>query len=758
MPNLIIGSRGSKLALWQSNWVKDRLEEVYEGLVVSIEIVKTTGDKLTEASLSQIGGKGVFTKEIEDALLEHRVDLAVHSLKDLPTTLPDGLHIAAITEREDVRDALVVSEDLRKYIINSIEDLPRNARVGTSSLRRASQLRHARPDLEILELRGNVDTRLRKLYEGEYDAIILASAGLKRLGFQHAIASYLSTMEMLTAVGQGALGIETRVDDQRVNVLLEVLNHQPTRYAAEAERAVLRSLGGGCAVPIAAHAQFKKNRISQRLVVEALVADVEGRNMIRRQIAGHAQDAEQLGYKLAQMLIDAGARDLLPRLGGDQTSGPDKTDDGDSAAAPVEPPPAIVESSETEPVTKTENGAAPRSAALSLVKPFEAGQVIETKIGAPSVAPPAPVIVEASKVELVKATKNGATPASPVPASPLPALPVPASPLPASPPKASPLKAAILEILELSGIGSMTKTENGAAHVAPPPPIVEVSEIEPEIVAENGDLPPPLHGRRVILTRAVKQSGEMTRSLETLGAEVVSCPTIEIKAPSSWEQLDRALIHLSWYDWLVFTSVNGVEYFLWRMDTLGHGRGELGFHRICAVGRKTAEKLESENISVDLTPERFTAEALVEEFTARFAHQRLYGSRMLLPASRTTRDVIRPAMEKIGVYVEVVEAYRTVTPAAKGENVARLFRGDGADYIVFTSPSTVENLAAILETDHLAPHLAKTRVACIGPVTAEAARSHGLTVHIQPEEHTGKAIVAAIVADCGEKRSTAFVL
>ncbi|HMB28781.1 MAG TPA: hydroxymethylbilane synthase, partial [Blastocatellia bacterium] len=311
MPNLIIGSRGSKLALWQSNWVKDRLEEVYEGLSVSIEVVKTTGDKLTEASLAQIGGKGVFTKEIEDALLDHRVDLAVHSLKDLPTVLPEGLCIAAITEREDVRDALIVTEDLRKYIINSIEDLPRNARVGTSSLRRASQLRHARPDLQIIELRGNVDTRLRKLYEGDYDAIILASAGLKRLGFDHCVSAYLPISEMLPAVGQAALAIETRVDDHRTNMLLEVLNHQATRYAAEAERAVLRSLGGGCAVPIAAFAYFKKNRISHKLAVEALVADVEGRRLIRRQISGQAQEAEELGAKLAEMLVEAGARDLL---------------------------------------------------------------------------------------------------------------------------------------------------------------------------------------------------------------------------------------------------------------------------------------------------------------------------------------------------------------------------------------------------------------------------------------------------------------
>src|SRR5262245_44718641 len=244
MPNLIIGSRGSKLAMWQSNWVKDQLEDAHSGLVINIEIIKTTGDKLTEASLAQIGGKGVFTKEIEEALLEHRVDLAVHSLKDLPTTLPAGLHIAAVTEREDVRDALIVHPALWESV-KSVAELPEGARVGTSSLRRASQLRHARPDLRVIELRGNVETRLRKLDEGDYDAIILASAGLNRLGFNYRITAHISTSEMLTAVGQGALGIETRVDDHRANLLLEVLNHPQTRYATEAERAVLRSLWGG---------------------------------------------------------------------------------------------------------------------------------------------------------------------------------------------------------------------------------------------------------------------------------------------------------------------------------------------------------------------------------------------------------------------------------------------------------------------------------------------------------------------------------
>jgi hydroxymethylbilane synthase len=627
MPNLIIGSRGSKLALWQANWVKKSLEEAHSGLVAEIEIIKTTGDKLAEASLVQIGGKGVFTKEIEEALLERRVDLAVHSLKDLPTALPDGLHIAAITEREDVRDALLVSEPLRGQV-KTIRDLPQGARVGTSSLRRRAQLLNQRPDLQISELRGNVDTRLRKLNEGEYDAIILASAGLSRLGLSDRITARLDLQEMLTAVGQGALGIETRVDDQRTNLLLEPLNHWPTRYATEAERALLRELGGGCAVPIAAFARIRKDknggRKLGRLVIDALVADVEGRKLIRNQVTGPVNQPEDLGAQLAKILVDAGARELLPRIGGDQ---------------PAE---------QTSPNTQL------------VEKPYESG---------------------------------------------------------------------------------IEDSEEAAPRIS-----VSASMIKVETVDSGSDY--PLAHRRVIITRSIRQSGELTNELENLGAEVIACPTIEIKEPSSWEQLDHSLKYLSWYNWLAFTSANGVEYFLRRLDELGHGRAELMTHKVCAVGRKTSDKLKRENISVDLTPERFTAESLVEDFIKRYGvRQRLRGARMLLPASRTTRDVIRPALDKVGVYVEVVEAYQTVLPATSGVEVTKLIRNSNADYIIFTSPSTVANLAALLETDHLAPFLKNTRVACIGPVTSEAARLHGLDVHILPEEHTGQAIVLALVSD-----------
>lgn len=576
MPNLIIGSRGSKLALWQSNWIKSRLEEAHSGLEVTIEIIRTTGDKLTEASLVKIGGKGVFTKEIEEALLDRRIDLAVHSLKDLPTTLPDGLGIAAITQREDVRDALIVAGRHGKEV-RSIRDLPAGASVGTSSLRRAAQLRHQRPDLQILELRGNVETRLRKLDEGQYDAIILASAGLIRLGYADRITAGIETDEMLPAVGQGALGIESRLDDDKTNRILDMLNHWPTRHAVEAERAVLRRLGGGCAVPIAAHARPDEDHPSE-IILEALVSDVDGRQVIRHQISGDATKGAELGDQLAQTLINAGARDLLPRIGDDSVA--------------------------------------------------------------------------------------------------------------------------------------------------------------------------PLYGCRIIITRAVKQSGELVNGLEALGAEIVHCPTIEIREPDDWTPLDQALLNLNIYDWLAFTSANSVEFFLKRLDERGHGRAELITHKVCAVGSKTAEKLARESLPVDLMPERFTADALVEEFLKKFGvGQRLRGSRMLMPASSISRDTIRANFAKIGVNVDVVEAYQTVVPSTSQEDVVTKLRFPPADYIVFTSPSTVANLATILDTDNLSTFLHQTTVACIGPVTAEAATEYGLPVKIQPNDHTSLGIIEEIMKD-----------
>jgi hydroxymethylbilane synthase len=305
-----MGSRGSTLALWQSNFVKSRLERAHAGLEVMLTVINTTGDKQSSASLAKIGGKGVFTKELEEALLDLRIDLAVHSLKDLPTTLQEGLHLAAITEREDASDALVVQSALSGSV-RTLTDLPIGSSVGTSSLRRAAQLRHLRSDLKIVELRGNVETRLKKLDAGNYDAIILASAGLVRLGFAERITERIAPSVMLTAVGQGALAVESRTGDERVAALLGELNHRATRVATEAERAVLNALGGGCAVPVAAHAWLEDTQGGERLVIDALVAEVNGEGVIRQRISGEPEKAGELGRRLAQRLIAAGADRFL---------------------------------------------------------------------------------------------------------------------------------------------------------------------------------------------------------------------------------------------------------------------------------------------------------------------------------------------------------------------------------------------------------------------------------------------------------------
>jgi len=260
--------------------------------------------------LATIGGQGAFTKELEVALLERRIDVAVHSLKDLPTIIPEGLTIAATPEREDPRDALVLRAGAGASNA-SLKNLPEGAVVGTSSLRRIAQLRHLRPDVRVKDLRGNVDTRLRKLDAGEFDAVILASAGLRRLGFAARISAAIETSEMLPAVSQGALGIETRTDDAETVALVSRLNHAPTRAAVLAERALLRQLGGGCQVPIAAHASVS----GETLRLDGLVAALSGEEVIRDAFEGDASDAARVGASLSARLLERGAARLLENLG-----------------------------------------------------------------------------------------------------------------------------------------------------------------------------------------------------------------------------------------------------------------------------------------------------------------------------------------------------------------------------------------------------------------------------------------------------------
>jgi hydroxymethylbilane synthase len=302
-PRLVIGSRGSRLALWQAGQARDRLLVLNPGFEIQIEVIKTTGDVKPDP-LSVIGGKGVFTKELEDALLDKRIDVAVHSLKDLPTILPELLSISAICEREDPRDALVMRADSKA---GSLRELNAGSVVGTSSQRRLAQLKALRDDLVVKDLRGNVDTRVRKLDEGQYDALILASAGLIRLGLRDRISAAVSQTEMLPAVGQGAVAIETRADDVVAVEATSKLNHRATELACRAERAFLRGLGGGCQFPIAGHAVVE----GELLKLEGLVATPNGSQILRGVLSGTSEESDLIGTALAARLIEQGADSLL---------------------------------------------------------------------------------------------------------------------------------------------------------------------------------------------------------------------------------------------------------------------------------------------------------------------------------------------------------------------------------------------------------------------------------------------------------------
>lgn len=304
-----IGARKSQLALWQANWVKSRLEELYPGIEVELVKIVTKGDKITDSPLSKVGGKGLFVKEIEEALLDGGVDLAVHSMKDMPAHIPEALEIAAIPEREDPYDALLSKTG------DVLRHLPRGAKVGTSSLRRTAQIKMLRPDLNIEMLRGNLDTRLRKLDEGLYDAIVVAVAGLNRLGWRGRIVEFLGPPDFLPALGQGALAIETRANDERVRKLIEPFEHRETRITITAERAFQRTLGGGCQVPIAGHAVINPEG---RVFLTGLVASVDGKKVVRGDIEGSVGEAYHMGVKLAWRLLEEGAREILREIYGEE--------------------------------------------------------------------------------------------------------------------------------------------------------------------------------------------------------------------------------------------------------------------------------------------------------------------------------------------------------------------------------------------------------------------------------------------------------
>lgn len=292
------------MALWQANWVKDTLEDWYPDLEIEIRKIKTTGDKILDAPLSRVGGKGLFVKEIEEALIGKRIDIAIHSMKDVPTDLPEGLCISAIAEREDPRDALISRDGIK------LNDLKKGARIGTSSLRRQVQLLNFRSDFEIEQLRGNLDTRMDKLITRDLDAIIVAAAGVKRMGWEKKITEYLPYKIFLPAIGQGAIGIETRESDNTIKGMIERFNHRETSLCIKAERSFLKRLGGGCQVPIAALGIITKGGLK----LEGMVSSIDGKILYRDSEEDRVDRVESLGIRLAERLLQRGADKVLKEV------------------------------------------------------------------------------------------------------------------------------------------------------------------------------------------------------------------------------------------------------------------------------------------------------------------------------------------------------------------------------------------------------------------------------------------------------------
>jgi hydroxymethylbilane synthase len=308
MPNTIrIGTRGSELALWQTYHVKALLEAFFPGIAIDVQKIKTTGDKILDAPLAKIGDKGLFTKELEIALLDDRVDIAVHSFKDVPTLVPEGLTITAVLEREDVRDVFIANP---KKSHRTFTDIPPNSIIATGSLRRKCQLLNAHPDIQIVEIRGNLNTRIKKLDSSEWDGMILAKAGVTRLGWAQRITDILPIDLMLPAVGQGALAIECRAGNQRVQEMLRPLHHHTTAAAVTAERALLRYLEGGCQIPIGAYGQIIKNEFR----LDAVIGSLDGKRIVRGKKIGTIADAEKIGIDLAKELFNQGGREILKEI------------------------------------------------------------------------------------------------------------------------------------------------------------------------------------------------------------------------------------------------------------------------------------------------------------------------------------------------------------------------------------------------------------------------------------------------------------
>ena len=564
MQTLTIGTRTSRLARWQTNRVAELLEQAWPGLRCEIQTFETKGDRTLDQPLPEIGGKGLFTAELERALAEEVIDIAVHSLKDLPVESAPGLTLGAITERADVHDGLVARKAW------TLETLPEGAVVGTSSLRRQAQLLARRPDLTVKSIRGNVGTRVRKALEGDYHATVLAAAGLRRLGLADVATQWLPLRLMLPAPGQGALAVQCRAADGETLSLLRAIDSEPVRRATTAERLFLQALGGGCSAPIAAYAAPHS---SGRLYMQALIATPDGRTVIR--LRGEDDDPERMAGRLAEEARRRGAEIILA------------------------------------------------------------------------------AVRERSGVQMTAA-------------------------------------------------------------------------------------PRPLANKRVVVTRPPHQAPEMAARLRALGAVPVLFPTITITPVEDTTRLDRALASLESYDWIVFTSVNGVAIFFSQMDALGVASSAFHGVGVAAIGPATGDALRREGIEPDFIPEEFVAERIAEGLGD------VQGLSFLLPRAAIARPTLREMLAEQGATVDEVPTYNTLPAEPDPQAIEAL---DHVEVLTFTSSSTVRNFVRLVGGAAAAREIAaRAVIACIGPITAGTVEEEiGLSPAIVAEMYTINGLLEAIV-------------
>ncbi|HSM59051.1 MAG TPA: hydroxymethylbilane synthase [Candidatus Sulfomarinibacteraceae bacterium] len=557
---LTFGTRTSRLARWQTAYIVRLLEQAWPNLSCKIIPIVTRGDRVIDKPLPEIGGKGLFTAELEEALREGQIDLAVHSLKDLPVENSPGLTIGAIPQRAGVQDGLVARNG------HTLETLPPGSVVGTSSLRRQAQLLAVRPDLRVKSIRGNVGTRVRKALEEDYDATVLAAAGLQRLEMEDVASDWLSLDVMLPAPGQGALAVQCRADDAETLHLLEAIEDPDTRASTVAERHFLQTLGGGCSAPIAA---FARPNGDGRLEMTALIAAPDGGQLIR--VQGQGDDARQLGESLAQQALQQGAQGILDEV----------------------------------------------------------------------------------------AAKSG---------------------------------------------------------------VIQQSR--------------PLQGLRVVVTRARPQAPELADRLRALGAEPVLVPTIRIAPVADTTELDQAINSLSDYDWVIFTSVNGVSIFWERIEALGKGKAIFEDVRVSAIGPATGQALAEAGVEPDFVPDEFVAERIAEGLGD------VEGLTILLPRAELARATLADMLVEQGARVEEIATYRTLPALISEDELAQL---EDVDLVTFTSSSTVRNFVDLVGgPKEVRRRVADAHVACIGPITAGTAAELEMPADIVAETYTMDGLVDAI--------------